>query len=214
MHVGGKLCANCNKIHESIKNTVEMCQGTFKMRVIRPGKVQVKLTCAQGHEWTIGMQSRKAKNWCRICKDEMREEMRKRHLEALQNMVHTQHREQDMLFNEERHQAPPDTPPPKETINQEQMNEMQELLVEQVLEQNRVANAQIQYRVAELFLNVDERTVIDFIQQMEDTNSANEQTRATRTQGVIHQLVQRLRLCLHPDKNREHPRAAEAFARM
>lgn len=184
------------------------------MRVIRPGKVQVKLTCAQGHEWTIGMQSRKAKNWCRICKDEMREEMRKRHLEALQNMVHTQHREQDMLFNEERHQAPPDTPPPKETINQEQMNEMQELLVEQVLEQNRVANAQIQYRVAELFLNVDERTVIDFIQQMEDTNSANEQTRATRTQGVIHQLVQRLRLCLHPDKNREHPRAAEAFARM
>jgi hypothetical protein len=55
MHVGGKLCANCNKIHESIKTTVEMHQGTFKMRVIRPGKVQVKLTCAEGHEWTIGM---------------------------------------------------------------------------------------------------------------------------------------------------------------
>ena len=90
---------------------------------------------------------------------------------------------------------------------------MQELLVGQVLEQNRVANAQIQYRVAELFLNVDERTVIDFIQQMEDTNNANEQTRATRPQGVIHQLVQRLRLCLHPDKNREHPRAAERAAR-
>ena len=76
MHVGGKLCANCNKIHESIKTTVEMHQGTFKMKVIRPGKVQVKLTCAQGHDWTIGMQSRKAKNWCRTCKDEMREEMR------------------------------------------------------------------------------------------------------------------------------------------
>lgn len=81
MHVGGKLCANCNKIHESIKTTVEMYEGTFKMRVIRPGKVHVKLQCAQGHEWTIGMQSRKAKNWCRVCKDEMREEMRRRHLE-------------------------------------------------------------------------------------------------------------------------------------
>ena len=46
MHVGGKLCANCNKIHESIKTTVQMYQGTFKMRVIRPGKVHVKLQCA------------------------------------------------------------------------------------------------------------------------------------------------------------------------
>ena len=137
MHVGGKLCANCNKIHESIRTTVEMYEGTFKMKVIRPGKVHVKLTCAQGHNWTIGMQSRKAKNWCRVCKDEIREEMRRRHLEALQQMNNTQHREQDMLFNEERHQAPPDTPPPEDPqtqVDQETINEMQELLVEQVFE--------------------------------------------------------------------------------
>lgn len=129
-------------------------------------------------------------------------------------MVHTQHREQDMLFNQERHQAPPDTPPPEEPVDQEQIDQMQELLVEQVLEQNRVANADVQFRVAELFLNVDERTIIDFMQRMEEGFNANDQHRAPHTQGVLHQLVQRLRLCLHPDKNREHPRAAEAFARM
>lgn len=130
-------------------------------------------------------------------------------------MAHTRHREQDMLFDEERHQAPPDdTPPPEDPASQEQTDEMQELLVEQVLQQNRVANPEVQYRVAELFLNVDERTIIDFMQRMEEVNQANEQHRVTHTQGVLHQLVQRLRLALHPDKNREHPRAAEAFARM
>jgi len=161
------------------------------------------------------MQSRKAKNWCRVCKDEMREEMRIRHLHALQSMMNTQHIEQDMIFNEERHQVPPDTPPPEdpeEPIDQELINEMQEMLIEQVLEQNRVANPQVQFRVAELFLNVDERTIIDFIQRLDEANNGNEQIRTTN--GVVHQLVQRLRLCLHPDKNREHPRAAEAFARM
>merc|ERR1719387_2791962 len=86
MHVGGKLCANCNKIHPSIKRTVEMHEGTFKMIVIRPGKVHMKLKCAEGHEWTIGMQSRKAKNWCKVCKDQMREEMQRRHFEHLQHM--------------------------------------------------------------------------------------------------------------------------------
>lgn len=69
MHVGGKLCANCFKIHESIKRTVEMHEGTFKMKVVGAGKVHMKLKCAEGHEWTIGMQSRKAKNWCKVCKE-------------------------------------------------------------------------------------------------------------------------------------------------
>lgn len=134
--------------------------------------------------------------------------------------MNTQHREQDMIFNEERHQVPPDndkTPPPEEPhepVDQQQVNEMQEMLIEQVLEQNNYANPQIQFRVAELFLNVDERTLIDFMQQLEEANNTNEVNRTNHVNSVLHQLVQRLRLCLHPDKNREHPRAAEAFARM
>lgn len=210
MHVGGKLCANCNKIHESVKRTVEMHEGTFKMVVIRPGKVHMKLKCAEGHEWTIGMQSRKAKNWCKVCKDHMREEMHRRHFEHLQQMRTTQLREQDILFNEERHQAPPDIP----VADQAQMDEMQELLVTQIMEQNRAVDPQVQFRVAELFLNVDEGTIIDFMQRMEETSQTAGPGRAAHAQGALHQLVQRLRLCLHPDKNREHPRAAEAFARM
>lgn len=97
-------------------------------------------------------------------------------------------------------------------VNQAIMEEMQETLVNQVMEQNRALDPQVQFRVAELFLNVDERTIIDFMQRMEDTTQMAGRT--THTQGILHQLVQRLRLCLHPDKNREHPRAAEAFTRM
>ena len=222
MHVGGKLCANCNKIHESIKTTAQINQGNFTIKVIRPGKVQVKLICAQQHEWTIGMQSRKAKNWCRVCKDEMREEMRKRHLEQLQRMASTQHQEQDTLFDQERHQMPPDIPIPDDSqiqdqtiIDETQQQEIHELLVEQVLHQNRITHPQVQFRVAELFLNVDERTIIDFLQRLEDTTTTTGTNTTNQVaQRTLHQLVQRLRLCLHPDKNREHPCAAEAFARM
>lgn len=133
MHVGGKLCANCFKIHESIKRTVEMCDGTFQMRVIRPGKVHMKLKCAQGHEWTIGMQSRKAKNWCRVCKDEMREETHRMHFEHLQQMWRTQGREQDQLFNDERQHAPPDDPHQHPVANDAEMQEMEDVLVDQII---------------------------------------------------------------------------------
>jgi len=43
---------------------------------------------------------------------------------------------------------------------------------------------------------------------MEDAQAAEEQT------AMVRQLIQRLRLCLHPDKNTVHPRAAEAFAKL
>lgn len=215
MHVGGKLCANCNKIHESIQTTVEMYEGTFQMKVIRPGKVHMKLKCAHGHEWTIGMQSRKAKNWCKVCKEEMREERHRMHFEFLEQMRTTQHREQDILINEERHQAPPEVPPEQHPpADEAEMEEMRVLLMDQIMEQNRAADPQVQFRVAELFLNVDERTIIDFMHRIEEPEHAAGQGRATHAQGTLRQLVQRLRLCLHPDKNREHPRAAEAFARM
>ena len=47
---------------------------------------------------------------------------------------------------------------------------------------------------------------------MEDNQAA--EGYADHTQTMVRQLIQRLRLCLHPDKNREHPRAAEAFAKL
>jgi len=72
MHFSGKLCANCFKIHESVRRTVEMHQGTFHMKVISPGNIHFKLKCAEGHNWTIGMESRKAKNWCKVCKEDAR----------------------------------------------------------------------------------------------------------------------------------------------
>lgn len=82
---------------------------------------------------------------------------------------------------------------------------MNEVFVNQIIQQNRAVDPEVQFRVAELFLNVDQRAIIDFIQNMEDTST---------TAGVVHQLIQRLRLALHPDKNREHPAAGEAFTRM
>jgi hypothetical protein len=27
------------------------------------------IRCQGGHEWSVGMQSRKAKSWCRVCRD-------------------------------------------------------------------------------------------------------------------------------------------------
>lgn len=72
MHLHGKLCANCFKIHESVRRTVEMYEGSFYMKVISPGNIHFKLKCAEGHNWTIGMESRKAKNWCKVCKEDAR----------------------------------------------------------------------------------------------------------------------------------------------
>jgi hypothetical protein len=44
-----------------------------------------------------------------------------------------------------------------------------------------------------------------FLQQLEDQSRENT--------SILRQLVQRLRLAIHPDKNK-HPRAGEAFARI
>ena len=72
MRVDNKLCANCFKIHESVSHTAEANGGTFKMVVRRQGRVELILQCSESHKWSIGMQSRKAKNWCRQCKDQIR----------------------------------------------------------------------------------------------------------------------------------------------
>lgn len=78
MHQGGRLCANCNKIFLSVESSVERFGGSFKMVVRRLGKVELVLSCAQGHSWVIGMQSKRAKNGCRQCKDLARAEEARR----------------------------------------------------------------------------------------------------------------------------------------
>lgn len=72
MRVDNKLCANCFKIYESVSKTAELNDGSFELIVRRQGKVELILTCSEGHKWSIGMHSRKAKNWCRQCKDQIR----------------------------------------------------------------------------------------------------------------------------------------------
>ena len=60
--------------------------------------------------------------------------------------------------------------PPPIHHNQTHINEMQEVFMHQIIEQNRAVDPEVQFRVAEIFLNVDERTIIDFIQRMVDTD--------------------------------------------
>jgi hypothetical protein len=213
MHVGGKLCANCFKAHESIRRTAEVFDGTMRMRVVRPGKVIVTLKCANDHEWTMGLQSRKAKNWCKECKVMRHEEERRAHAEQLEQIRTNMRMQQDRIFHEERERVPPPEEDPHDhepqgPVDQAMEDEMQEVLMNQIMTQNRAVDPQVQFRVAELFLNVDERTIIGFMQRMADNEQAAVQE---RTAVTIHQLVQRLRLALHPDKNREHPRAKDAF---
>jgi len=61
-------------------------------------------------------------------------------------------------------------------------------------------DVQLQRQLADLFLNTEEQVLVDFLQSMEESS--------------LRQIVHRLRLALHPDKNSAHPRAGEAFSRM
>jgi hypothetical protein len=92
MRLGGKLCANCYKIHESVSRTVRQFGGSFDLVVKRPGQVELILCCGQGHTWTIGMQSRKAKNGCRQCKDQSRVENARRQFEEQARLREEQER--------------------------------------------------------------------------------------------------------------------------
>ena len=99
---------------------------------------------------------------------------------------------------------------------------LQELLIDQMLQQGRNPQEEpdLQRQVTDLFLEVDVDTARDFFQQIEDdrTSSATSGAQAGQQReqqlSVLRQLVQRLRLCLHPDKNRDHPRAGDAFVRL
>ena len=91
---------------------------------------------------------------------------------------------------------------------------MNQLLVTELLINNRnsLDYENLQKQITELFLSVDEDLIIEFLQSIEDS-SQEYQSSSDSNQTPFRFLVQRLRLCLHPDKN-SHQRAGEAFARM
>ena len=214
LRLDGRLCANCFKAHESVARTAEAHGGALKLVVRAPGHVVLQLSCSERHTWSLGLQSRKAKAWCRQCKEEQRAESARRQREHLERLWVEQLRSQRLLFEQARlHQAtqPPEAvpaPSQQELLHQSQRRQLHYLLVEQLLDP--AANPlepRLQFEVADLVLAVDEAVFVDFLHQLADDD-------ASRSQSSLHQLVQRLRLCLHPDKNRCHPRAGEAFARM
>ena len=57
------------------------------------------LTCSKGHSWKIGMQSRKAKNGCRQCKDESRVENARRQFEEQARQQEEQEQQQRRLLD-------------------------------------------------------------------------------------------------------------------
>jgi len=101
MHLNGKLCANCFKIYQSIDRTCEQNEGSFRLSVKSPGKVEVVIICSQNHKWRIGMQSRKVKNWCRQCKDQERAEASRIQIERLNQLREEQARQQEDLLRAE-----------------------------------------------------------------------------------------------------------------
>lgn len=204
MRLGGKLCANCFKIHESVQRTVQQFGGTFNLVVKRPGQVDLILSCSQGHTWRIGMQSRKAKNGCRQCKDQSRVENARRQFEEQAREREEQERQQRVLLD----QNVTDIPVTSNHTHEQniQLDLMNEIFVQQLLRQRRnPMDLNLQTRVTDLVLDSDASLLTTFLQQLE--NQSRENT------SILRQLVQRLRLAIHPDKN-HHPRAGEAFARI
>ena len=96
----GRLCTNCFKIFESITNTALKNGGTSKLLIKRPGRLEMELTCDQNHTWKLGMHSRKAKNWCKVCKDKLRVDRRRQQLEEMERLHQQQLHQQQLLLEE------------------------------------------------------------------------------------------------------------------
>jgi len=209
MHLDGKLCANCFKIYQSIDRTCEQHGGSFKLKERGRGKVEVVITCSNDHKWQVQMHSRKAKNWCRQCKDLEREDATRVQIQRINEIRQRQADLQEALFRDQGARDPgvDEGPPPEDPSDQN----IRRLLYVEIVQNNAnpLENPQLQNEITELFLNVERDRIIAFLQSLEDGHPAD-----AEGPSPLRQLVQRLRLCLHPDKNRFHPRAGEAFSRM
>ena len=163
MRLSGKLCANCFKIHESVARTVHLFGGTFNLVVKRPGHVELILSCPQGHTWQIGMQSRKAKNGCRQCKDECRVENARRQFEEQALEREEQERQQRELLD----QVVTDVPMTSNHTHEQniQLELMNEIFVQQLLRQRRnPMDLNLQVRVTDLVLNSNSALLTQFLQ--------------------------------------------------
>ena len=150
------------------------------------------------------MQSRKAKNGCRQCKDQSRVENARRQFEEQAREREEQERQQRVLLD----QNVTDIPITSSHTHEQniQLDLMNEIFVQQLLRQRRnPMDLSLQTRVTDLVLDSDASLLTTFLQQLE--NQSRENT------SILRQLIQRLRLAIHPDKN-HHPRAGEAFARI
>ena len=133
MRLDGKLCANCFKIYESVSRTAEAHGGSFRLVVRRPGSVSLELSCARGHHWSLGMQSRKAKNWCRSCKDEARAEQEREQEEHLHRFREEQRLAQQALFEEARLLQESEEPEPESPAQESSHLQQQRLRLHHVL---------------------------------------------------------------------------------
>lgn len=100
LRLSGRLCANCFKIHQSVALTASRHHGSFRMRVHRPGRVVLLLECERGHHWEAPFHSRRAKNWCRACKDETRVQAQREQLEEARVRREQLHRQQQLLLEQ------------------------------------------------------------------------------------------------------------------
>ena len=223
MRLGGKLCANCFKVHESVARTAEAHGGSFRLIVRRPGSVSLRLSCARGHSWTLDMKSRPAKNWCRRCREEDHAEQQREQLAHLERLREEQRRAQQRLFGESQEdsdEAFSEEEPelPQESAHlQSQRRLLQHVLIDQLLNPAAsTADPQLQHQVTEVVLGVDEALFVDFLRRLQDDDPGPSQpsSSAPSSTSPYRELIRRLRLSLHPDQNRCHPRAGDAFARM
>lgn len=108
MRLQGKLCANCFKTYESVSRTVGACDGSFRLVVRRVGLVEMELRCHEGHRWSLPFSSRRAKNWCRQCKDEVREHSEREQEERVRRAREELLRAQEELFSRSSEPVPDD----------------------------------------------------------------------------------------------------------
>lgn len=137
------------------------------------------------------MHSRKAKNWCRTCKEDARVETQRRQMQEAERQRANQFRQQQNLFEQARHESAagqtninqdhqqfgsyPDHYVDRDRRRDRDRQMLQELLINQMQQQGRnpLEDPELQRQVTDLFLEVDLDNARDFFQQIEDERSAS-----------------------------------------
>lgn len=222
LRLGGRLCANCAKIHASVSRTAEAHGGSFRLVVRGPGLVSLRLSCARGHSWTLDFRSRPVKSWCRACREEEHEELLREQLAHQERLLEQQRLAQERLFREAREQEGEEVSDVESVHHQEsphvqhQLGLLRHVLLDQLLHPSAsTSDPQLQHQVTEVILSVESDVLEDFLRRVHDDDPGPSSASGPSAPSASYrELVRRLRLSLHPDQNRSHSRAGEAFARM